>query len=114
MAAATPRREIVYADEARRDLRTIWRWNRERYSRTHADGYIAFLHDSITALAADKVPGHAVADFPHLRYLLMQRRAGGHGHIAIFRSSETKILVARVFHTSQDWQATLSDEDSQE
>jgi plasmid stabilization system protein ParE len=107
MAARSREREIRLSAAALETLQQIWLWNAEHYGPDHADGYRRFLEQAIGTLARPETVGRPIAERPTLRYLLIRRRAGGHGHVAVFEATGSQVIVLRVFHTAQDWQARI-------
>jgi plasmid stabilization system protein ParE len=110
MAAQSSRREVVLARATASALREIWEWNAERYSPSHADAYLQFLTTTIESLAQPDFPARPVPGRPGVWYLLIRRRTGGHGHVAVYEVADNRVTVLRIFHTAQDWQAVLSKE----
>ena len=110
MATPASRRKVVYEAAARITLLEIWEWNVQRYSPRHAEAYVRFVKKSIDALADPSTNGKPVPGRDDVRYLLVRRRASGHGHIAVFAAEGNLVTVLRIFHTAQDWQTTLSKE----
>jgi len=53
--------------------------------------------------------GKSIENRPDLRYILMKKRNGGDGHVAVYRIEEAKgsVRVLHLFHTKQDWQNQL-------
>ncbi len=106
MAAQSGQRQVALSSAAIDALREIWHWNAEHYGMRHADAYIQHLQAAIDSLARPDVVGRPVAGRPDFRYLLIRRRSGGHGHVAVFQVSGEQITVLRLFHTAQDWQSS--------
>lgn len=52
--------------------------------------------------------GTQVSIRPDLWYILIRRRAKGHGHVVVYRFDDQQVSVLYVFHTAQDWQARLA------
>lgn len=107
MAARSRRREVTLSLAALEALREIWLWNAEHYGSNRADGYLRFLESAIEKLALPEVAGRPVPERSEYRYLLIQRRRGGHGHIVVFQADDTTATVLQIFHTSQNWQTRL-------
>jgi plasmid stabilization system protein ParE len=99
--------KVVVAAEAQTELREIWQWNVERWGVPHADSYLDFLDQQIYNLGTAAKNGKIVESQPRLRYLLIKRRRGGHGHIAVYYVAANEIVVAHVFYTAQNWQTKL-------
>jgi plasmid stabilization system protein ParE len=68
------------------------------------------LKRDIYDLAHRHGQGHVASVRPDLRYIIIRRKAKGHGHVAVYRTDDKDVSVLHVFHTSQDWQALLADE----
>ncbi|WP_144241102.1 type II toxin-antitoxin system RelE/ParE family toxin [Fimbriimonas ginsengisoli] len=66
-------------------MRSIWRWNAEEHGERHADSYERFLYREMRKLESHPQLGESIQEFEGVRRLLMQRRAGGHGHVAVYR-----------------------------
>ena len=92
-------------------MRETWAWNAEHHGEKRADNYEAFLYRKLSKLASYPDMGEALNEFAGLRRLLIQRKAGGYGHIAIYRVTEDLIQVLLLYHTSQNWQEHLRGED---
>jgi plasmid stabilization system protein ParE len=99
--------KVVLSLDAEADLTEIWLWNAEERGVRHADDYISFLREHIAKLETRSDIGTKIDLGPDYRYILMKRRSGGHGHIAVYQIRSDEILVVHVFHTSQDWRAKL-------
>jgi plasmid stabilization system protein ParE len=101
---------VIRSPTAIDELHDVWRWNAARYGAAHADAYLRFLKESIAGLGINYVRGKKVSARPGLRYLVIRRRAGGHGHVAVYNFDETEVHILHVFHTAQDWQTKLIEE----
>lgn len=109
-AQSRPALPVIYAPAALQELDAIWDWTEKTYSRSHAASYIDFLVRHVESLGRRYAQGHAVDVRPDLRYVLIRRKAKGHGHVAVYRFNDTEVHILHVFHTAQDWQAKLADE----
>jgi plasmid stabilization system protein ParE len=109
VVARSRQRTISLSTAARETLREIWLWNADRYGAQHADGYLRFLENAIGTLARPEIAGRPVPGRSDLRYLLFRRRAGAHGHLAVFHAIGEQITVLQIFHTAQDWQSSIND-----
>ena len=107
MAARARQRVVKLSAAALDTLSDIWLWNATHYGSAHADGYVRFLEAAFETLTWAETVGRPVPDRPEYRYLLIKRRAGGHGHVAVFQVDGEQVTVLRIFHTAQDWAATL-------
>jgi len=109
MASGKPLLNVVVSPKAASDLDQIYRYNAKKRGLTPADRYIAFLRTKIASLAIDYDEGKPVEVRPNLRYLLMKKRSGGDGHIAVYRIEDATatVRVLHVFHTKQDWENKL-------
>ena len=101
---------VVYAPLALQDLDVVWDWNAKTYGPDHAARYVDFLERHIDALGETHSRGRVVESRPELRYIRISRRTRGHGHIAVYRVDADAVNVLHVFHTAQDWQAKLAEE----
>ena len=101
---------VVVAPEAQLDLNEIWNWNARDRGICHADSYVRFLETQIDGLSEHYASGKVVGTRPDLRYILMRRKTRGHGHVAVYTVAESVVTVVYVFHTAQDWQATVAEE----
>jgi len=54
----------------------------------HADAYLHYLKECIAGLASSYARGKTVSTRPDLRYVIIRRRAGRHGHVAVYNSNE--------------------------
>jgi len=101
-------RPVVIAPKAAIDIAEIYNYNAERRGVTPADRYEAFLKARIYSLATEYDRGKIVEARPELRYLLVKKRSGGDGHLAVYRVDNAGVVrVLHVFHTKQDWQNKL-------
>ena len=105
-----PALPVVYAPLAIQDLDVDWDWNKKTYGPDHALRYAEFLERHINTLGESHARGRAIESRPDLRYILIRPRRRGHGHIAVYRVDATAVSVLHIFHTAQDWQATLAEE----
>jgi len=100
----------VYTVQALQDLDEVAAWNSERYGPDHAAHYITMLRRQIGDLGESYPRGTAVPSRPDLRYVRLGKRQSGHGHIAVYRIGNDAVVVLHVFHTAQDWQARLAEQ----
>ncbi len=108
MEPQQPTLKLVYALGASNDLKEIWFWNAQQHGVSHADRYIAFLKGRIDELRGNYQRGRTVGTRPDLHYILIRRRSGGHGHVAVYTLTENEVRVLNVFHTAQDWRNRLN------
>lgn len=101
---------VIRSPTAIGELDAVWRWNAEHYSPPHADAYLDFLKERIADLANSDIKGNTVSTRPDLRYVVMRRRATGHGHVAVYNFDDKEVHILHVFHTAQDWQTKLTEE----
>lgn len=108
MAARKSERTVSLATAAQADLHNIWAWNADRHGVLHQR--ICRVSVLKASVSGNRVaPGQPVPGHSHLRWLLMRRSSSGHAHVAVFRLSEQRVLVARIYHSAQDWQASATD-----
>jgi toxin ParE1/3/4 len=110
MASPKPTLTVLRSPIANDELDGIWRWNAQRYSPIHADTYLRYLEDGIDGLEREYPKGKMVIVRPDLRYIIVRRKAKGHGHVVVYRFDDKRVDVLHVFHTAQDWPAILSEE----
>ncbi len=110
MASQKPPLTVIRSPAAIDELNDIWRWNAERYSLPHADEYLLYLTDSIADLSHDHLAGKTISARPNLRYILVRRRASGHGHVVAYRFDDKEVRILHIFHTAQDWENKLQEE----
>jgi plasmid stabilization system protein ParE len=101
---------VIRSPAAIDELHEIWRWNAGRYGVGQADGYLRYLAEYIAKLATTYAKGKMVGSRPDLRYVVIRRRAKGHGHIVVYNFDDKEVHVLHIFHTAQDWQARLADD----
>ena len=99
---------VVNTASATDDLDEIWRWNARHRSPAQANEYLAFLRSEIDELASKHASGQPVPNRPGCFYNTIRRKTRGHGHVAVYRTAGTTVIVMRVFHTAQNWQATFT------
>ena len=99
---------VAYSTRALHDLDGIWEWNAETYGPEHASKYVDLLRKNIDALGAIYPKGRPVPSRPPLRYIRIDKRDRGHGHLAVYRVSDDEVVVFYVFHTAQDWVTKLA------
>ncbi|MBS0209742.1 MAG: type II toxin-antitoxin system RelE/ParE family toxin [Planctomycetes bacterium] len=109
MATPKPPLSVVRSPTALNELHGIWRWNVERYGLAHADVYVALLERAIDVLGEAYNRGRPVAGRPDLRYIIVRRKAKGHGHVVAYRVDEQHVNILHVFHTAQNWQEHLAE-----
>jgi plasmid stabilization system protein ParE len=109
MAHRKPSLTVVVSNKAASDIEAIYRYNAEHRGIRAADRYEAFLKGKIAGLAEDYDHGRSVERRPHLSYLLMKLRAGGDGHIAVYRvdAVTATVRILHIFHTKQDWESQV-------
>jgi plasmid stabilization system protein ParE len=110
--AAKPRGLTVSLSPAALDsLNLIWGWNAETYGDRHADRYIAFLRAETGKLSYLYFVGKPVPTRPNLSYITIRKRRGGHGHVAVYELIGAIVYVLDYYHTAQNWQARLREEE---
>ena len=92
---------VLLTRKANRDLKEIWQWNVQEFGEEHANRYLDFLLLHSMKLIVGE--GRAVLGQNNLRYKIIRRNSSGHGHIAVYRVSESAADLVRFFHTAQDW-----------
>ncbi len=108
--SAKGRLTVIYAKDAIREIEEIAGWNERTYDRAHARDCITFLERRIGGLASDFAKGRAVSTRPDLRYIRIQNRSKAYGHVAVYIFDDEAVTVVHVFHTSQDWENRLAEE----
>jgi plasmid stabilization system protein ParE len=68
---------------------------------------VTFLKQAIDTLEKNNLQGKPVDGRPHLRYIQIRRRTGGHAHLAVYRIDQDSVNVLNVFHSSQNWQTQI-------
>jgi plasmid stabilization system protein ParE len=102
---------VVYSNTALRELDSVWNWNERTYGRRHAAQYVDFLEQHIDALGEASETGRMLNQRTDLRYIQIRRKGRGHGHIAVYQINQDVIHILHIFHTAQDWQTKLADEE---
>jgi len=92
--------KLEFTDKAAVDFAEIWVHNAERYNVEHADKYRDFLLAEMDQLTEHPELGRVPDKFPALRYLVMKRRASGHGHVAYYEVFDDTIRIVRILHTA--------------
>lgn len=108
MGRRKPRLTVIRSPVAQDELHGVWVWNAQHYGPSHADSYLRFIEQSIKRLEHEYALGNSVAARPDLRYMIMRRKATGHGHVVVYRHNDKQVDVLHVFHTAQDWQGELA------
>jgi plasmid stabilization system protein ParE len=103
---------VLLAPSVVAELHDVWLWNAERYDPTHAEAYFGYLKKQIDELASRYRHGKTMSLRPDLRYIVIRRKSGGHGHIVVYQFNDRQVDVLHVFHTAQNWQAALAEEGS--
>jgi plasmid stabilization system protein ParE len=83
--------------------------NAQGYGADHADKYVDLLKASTLVLSKHPRIGKAVEKRPNLRFIVIKRRSGGQGHIAVYFIEEKRVVITNFFHTAQDWKAKIVD-----
>ena len=99
---------VQFGHEAEEDLYEVWEWNAHRHGHVRANDYRSFLLAEIDKLADDHALGRSVGQ-RGLRYVTIRRRPSAQGHVVVYAVGENRIVVARVFHTAQDWRTRLEE-----
>jgi len=63
---------------------------------------------SSRGLATRYLSGKCVPARPEFRYIIIMRRPGGHGHVAVYEIVDGLVNVLNFYHTAQDWQGKLA------
>jgi len=96
--------------KAQGELAEIWAWNVKDKGIRRADSYIQFLKKSILTLCRTYAKGRIVSTRPEFRFATFRQNMRGHGHIAVYMIEGNDVVVLHVFHTSQDWENKLAEE----
>ena len=110
MAAQRRSLRVIHSPTAGEELKEIWRWNAAHYDTVHANAYLQYVRQSIDDLSVNYAQGTVVSTRPDLRFILIRRRASGHGHIAVYKCIQGEVHILHVFHTAQDWPTRLIEE----
>ena len=92
--------KLIISEKAWLDLRDIWLFNAERYGGEHAAKYQEFLFSEMASLCVYPNKGARVPRVSAMRFLIMKRRSGGHGHAAYYEIHCGSVYVIRVLHTA--------------
>jgi|GEM_PF-1836093 len=111
MAEVPPSLLVLLSDAAQDDLLGIWADNVDRHGLERAESYEDFLKVGINSLANRFPSATSIEGFPHVRCMTFRKRPRAYGHHVIFRVDDENglILVLRIFHTSMDVVARLSE-----
>ena len=104
---AQPKRlKVKLSPEALSDLDEITDWNIKQNGFDQAFRYREFLLQGIGHLADNFPAARQVKSRPDLRFNVLRWSSRGHGHIVVFVVDDTSetINVARLYHTSQNWE----------
>lgn len=101
---------VIFSGSSIRELAKIWEWNANSHGERHASTYVNFLRVETRKLARSESAGRVVAANPTLRYHTIKCRSGAYGHVMIFQIDGDILYILHYFHTSQDWENSLSDE----
>lgn len=105
---AQPKRlNVCLSPEAILDIDQITSWNVANNGFEQAVKYREFLITSISQLEESYNGCRKVARRPDLKFIVLRWSPKGHGHIVVFVVDEQseKINVARIYHTSQNWES---------
>jgi hypothetical protein len=69
-----------------------------------------FLRVAIAKLDNVYFAGKAVPTRPKLSYIIIRKRKGGYGHVAVYELIGDVVHVLNFYHTAQDWQNKLQNE----
>lgn len=101
---------LEYTASAIADLDHIWEWTAQQRGVESADAYIAYLRTETTKLIHFRSPGRPVPTRDSFRYALIRRRRQRYGHLVVFTIDGSTFRVLRYYHSSQDWQHTITTE----
>ena len=107
MAPKKPQLTVIRGTATTEELKDIRQRNASNHGHVHADAYLAFLQAWLNKLGTACGQGKAVSTRPDLRYIIIRRRAKGHGHIAVHSFDDAEVRILHIFHTAQDWQNKL-------
>jgi toxin ParE1/3/4 len=99
--------ELQLRSRAKRDLSEIWRYTRQRWSRTQADRYLSLLHAEIETLRRSPTIGRQVND---VQAPFLCRVCGS--HVIFYLVDEKTLDVVRVLHVQMDFVAHLAGNDT--
>jgi len=108
MAARSLRLIVSLSPAALASLDEIRDWNARTYGVEHAHRYIEFLRSETAKLGDIYFAGKPVPTRPKLSYIIIRRRRGGHGHVAVYELIGGVAHILNYYHTAQDWQTALA------
>jgi plasmid stabilization system protein ParE len=87
-----------------RKLGEIWEWNANAYSQDWADRYLSFLNAQVQKIATNPEIGAQAEVLIGRRYLICKVKAGGDGHIIVYRWMEAdgQVVISNIYHTKQN------------
>lgn len=107
--------EVKLSRQALNTLDEIWDWNVLRHGKESANKYILFLLAGIELLGTTHEKGRFVPTREDFRYVVLKKKNSrqAHGHIVVYEVESDSINVLCIYHTAQDWQNKLADNDRQ-
>lgn len=98
----------VLRPDARRDLRSIWRYSVEHWGRERADRYVRDIHQAFAALADEVHRGRRCDDI-----LPEYRKYRVESHMIFYRVIADGIEIVRILHQNMDFVRHLRDRDTE-
>jgi toxin ParE1/3/4 len=98
--------DIRLRSEARRDLKDVWRYTKQRWSVDQADTYLAKLNADIERLRKKPALGRPVKDAQAPFF----KRASG-SHVIFFLVHANTLDIVRILHERMDFTAHLANDD---
>ncbi len=95
-------RRLLVSHRAEADLVAIWRWTRETFGESQADGYLDELEAGMKECA--RRPKHG-KDRSNLRAGYRSRLVGS--HIVFYTFTADEVLIQRVLHGGMDFDSRL-------
>jgi plasmid stabilization system protein ParE len=107
MAAKSRGLTVSLSPSALASLNQIWDWNAQIHGADHANRYLTFLRTETAKLSHLHFAGKRVPTRHNLSYIIIQRRRGAHGHVAVYELIGKVVHILNYYHTAQDWQTKL-------
>ena len=88
---------LVLRPRARRDLANIWLYTADKWGTDQADAYVGSIYAEMERILAFPQSGSRVVGLPN-----DYRKIRAGSHRAIYRWTETELIIVRVLHARED------------
>ena len=100
---------VTFSQRALARLEEIYDWNCEQYRPAWAQSYVVWLTTEVENIEHAPRRLRAIGERDDLLFATFKRsnKKHSHGYVVIYRRTEAMLVVLDIFHTAQDWTASV-------